>query len=706
MFLGLLVLFTALSISAVAIYYSVAGLVAIFAAASVPIMIMGGALEIGKLVTAVWLHRYWHKASWWLKTYLSIAVVVLMFITSMGIFGFLSKAHIEQTAGAQEGVAQIARIEAEIDRQKSTIEIANSRIIEAQTSVERNNNAIQEKIDIEQSRIDTAYERIQPAIDEQNSIIESTRAADAKRTEPYEQQLSALDEELRQISIQAEQYEQRVSDLKIDNTAIQPIINQIETIEESISLVQGQLAGGESSAIQSAQRTIGVEPDGRAGPATRRAADAWISQQQTRINELQTQIAQGRQQAQVILDNERTRLTTLIAELRGPQTESVKARQIQILDTIDQVRSTESPLITAAREEIQRIRAGAEAQISQSNTLIQNLRESLTIGKDNIVESVIAEQNQKIIDANNTIDTLTQQKYQLQADYRKLEAEVGPIKYLAEFIYGETADEVLLEEAVKWVIIIIIFVFDPLAVLLLIASQSTFEMRRQEDVDRPKKEVKDVNIIRSNNDRGIVDPALRTQPDTDQYKQDNSYNDPRLDNRKNEVSIELLGTGHEGRGLEQPEIFITQENENDRGIQEDNVVTNANVGDHSSENNIADSIADVHRMEQVEIQIDEDRGLETKKKDIEFSEDLRAKLQDRENEYNKKINDATQKEQRQAWKKDNPNSTMKHYKTLYIHGMIDKLPWEDYVAKDVSYKQNEEQNSNTLFQKLKSMKSE
>src|SRR5210317_2439059 len=107
MALAILVLITALCISAVAIYYSVAGLVAIFAAAAVPIMIMGGALEIGKLVTAVWLHRYWKQATWWLKTYLTTAVIVLMFITSMGIFGFLSKAHIEQTATANEGVAQL-----------------------------------------------------------------------------------------------------------------------------------------------------------------------------------------------------------------------------------------------------------------------------------------------------------------------------------------------------------------------------------------------------------------------------------------------------------------------------------------------------------------------------------------------------------------------------------------------------------------------
>src|SRR5210317_2387079 len=124
MYLGLLVLITALTISGIAIYYSVAGLVAIFAAAALPIMIMGGALEIGKLVTAVWLHRYWKQAVWWLRTYLTVAVVVLMFITSMGIFGFLSKAHIEQTSAGQESVAQVERIDGEIKRLEDIIDRA------------------------------------------------------------------------------------------------------------------------------------------------------------------------------------------------------------------------------------------------------------------------------------------------------------------------------------------------------------------------------------------------------------------------------------------------------------------------------------------------------------------------------------------------------------------------------------------------------
>src|SRR5210317_1527751 len=126
MLLGILTLITALSISAIAIYYSVAGLVAIFSAAAIPIIIMGGTLEISKLVTAVWLHKFWFKAKWWLRTYLAAAVIILMFITSMGIFGFLSKAHIEQTSASEESVAQVESITSEIDRQNAIVTRANT----------------------------------------------------------------------------------------------------------------------------------------------------------------------------------------------------------------------------------------------------------------------------------------------------------------------------------------------------------------------------------------------------------------------------------------------------------------------------------------------------------------------------------------------------------------------------------------------------
>src|SRR6056300_239302 len=116
MFLGLLTLFVALCISAIAAYYSILGLTAIFAAAFLPIVLMGSVLEVGKIFTTIWLHQNWHRAPRIIKFYLTTAVVVLMFITSMGVFGFLSKAHIEQTALSVEGSSQIERIESEIAR--------------------------------------------------------------------------------------------------------------------------------------------------------------------------------------------------------------------------------------------------------------------------------------------------------------------------------------------------------------------------------------------------------------------------------------------------------------------------------------------------------------------------------------------------------------------------------------------------------------
>ena len=92
-----LTLLTALSIAGIAAWYSIVGLMAIFAGAIIPIAIMGGVLEVGKLVTAAWLHLNWKKVPWLMKTYLTSSVVVLMLITSLGIFGFLSKAHLEHS---------------------------------------------------------------------------------------------------------------------------------------------------------------------------------------------------------------------------------------------------------------------------------------------------------------------------------------------------------------------------------------------------------------------------------------------------------------------------------------------------------------------------------------------------------------------------------------------------------------------------------
>ena len=429
MFLGYLVLLTSLTISAVAIYYSVAGLVAIFAAATIPIIIMGTTLEVAKLVTAVWLHKYWGRSVWWLKTYLSVSVIVLMFITSMGIFGFLSKAHIDQTSSATESVARIEQLDTQINKKLALVADAKSEINDLETSGSNRDNEIQAQIDAEQQRIDSAYERIQPAIDEQNSIIEKEEQRLGGGLSLYETQLSNIEDNLKNI-------------------------------EEYIS----------SNNIKLLQSLVGVEADGNLGPATTRAIEAFRVSQTA----------------------EKQRLSELIAQ------ESVKLS---------------SPVIDTARAEIQRLRGLAEQEIASSNELNSRLRQQLGTTNTEQVDVEVAKQNLIIENAEKEISSLTEQKFGLESEYRKLEAEVGPVKYLAEFVYGDTADKDMLEEAVRWVIVIIIFVFDPLAVLLLIASQYTFSIQQQQKPKPPEPPVPPVVTKRKTKQNAIttVTPTEKKQ---------------------------------------------------------------------------------------------------------------------------------------------------------------------------------------------------
>ena len=568
MIFGILVMFIALCISAVAIYYSVAGLVAIFAAAALPIVIMGGVLEVGKLVTAVWLHRYWQKSAWWLKTYLSISVVVLMFITSMGIFGFLSKAHIEQTSAANEQVAQLERMEDEIVRQQDIIARAEARIVKGEDDADNQDVGIQDKIDAEQARIDNAYTRRQPSINEQQAIITAQENALANRVavyedeirsldteltrlngvvdsyrdelqgtsvasveeqvQPYRDQIAQLDIDLERINTQANEYEARISNIDIDTSAVDSLKAQIASVEESIVVTTNKLQSTERAKIQEGQAIIGVTSDGLFGGNTRRALETWVTAQQARIVQIQSQETQLRTHAQNTVDAERTRLTDLVKDLRGTQTTRIDERKQSLLDTIDtirndavsgldttkaniqakidsvlttdipanrearktaqstitELRNKEDPRIESARIEIARIRAVAEDEIANSQTVIQRLRDQIQVGDNVDLDTLIDEQNERVRLANNEIDSIIETKFALQAEARKLEAEVGPVKYIAEFVYGGEADRDILEEAVRWVILTIIFVFDPLAVMLLIAAQYTFEWNRKPKVKK------------------------------------------------------------------------------------------------------------------------------------------------------------------------------------------------------------------------------
>lgn len=136
MILGTLLLLAGLTISAVAIFYSVIGLAAIFAGATIPIYIMGGTLEVAKLIAAAWLKANWHRPMGFIKYYMSAAVLVLMLITSMGIFGFLSKAHLDQAVPTGDVQSQVALIDEKIKTQRDNIDAARRALAQMDAQVD------------------------------------------------------------------------------------------------------------------------------------------------------------------------------------------------------------------------------------------------------------------------------------------------------------------------------------------------------------------------------------------------------------------------------------------------------------------------------------------------------------------------------------------------------------------------------------------
>jgi hypothetical protein len=137
MFLSLITLAVALSLSVIAAYYSIAGLASIFAAAVIPIMIMGSILEVAKVVVTIWLHEYWHRARWLMKLYLVPAVMMLMLITSMGIFGFLSKAHSDQSLVSGDVGAKIAIYDEKIKTEKENIDVSRKSLTQMDEAVDQ-----------------------------------------------------------------------------------------------------------------------------------------------------------------------------------------------------------------------------------------------------------------------------------------------------------------------------------------------------------------------------------------------------------------------------------------------------------------------------------------------------------------------------------------------------------------------------------------
>ena len=376
MFIAVLTLLSALSISGVAIFYSVIGLATIFPGAFWPVVIMGGVLEVGKLVTASWLYRNWRFTRWLLKTYLTIAVVILSLITSMGIFGFLSKAHLEQNL-AEDTVTQ-------------RIEIINSKITSEETYIQRQKDSI--------TRLESTLDRT------------------------TDSNTGALDIEIQGLK-DAESKFQTL--LAVETNTVKDLNDRLRTLDKDVSDV-----------LTANKQFFNEE---------RAAAELKASQKEER-DLIAKNIADAQARIQILKDD------------YAQSTANIQKR----IDTLRQSNVTDNSGVTA----------------------------DITKAESNILA------------AQNRIDDLILEREPLQSQMLQLEAEVGPVKYIAALAvdFGIT-EKVNTSEAVRWVILIIIVVFDPLAVLLLIAANQSFirifpvkPPKPEEVIDLEKPDEEDVTL--------------------------------------------------------------------------------------------------------------------------------------------------------------------------------------------------------------------
>ena len=418
MFMAILTLLTALSISAVAIYYSILGLAAIFAGAAIPIMVMGSVLEVGKLVTASWLYQNWKVAPRLIKTYLAIAVVVLMFITSMGIFGFLSKAHVEQTSLGTIGQEKLATIEEKLLRSENRIDRWTSDI---ERLVKGEDVRVDLLIDKEQVELDKLYVRI--------------------------------DKEKEALRSQADK------DIELQNNRL---VQAKERKEQDIAAAQERFKGSFS----------------------------------------------------------KKKLDEAIAKATANELAVASAAQKIIVDIQNKL-----------KQDLAGVDAKYADQIASIETIINDYKAQANTKTGDIDGKIIELENQ-IEAEQDKIDEVNEDKIVLLSKQAQLEVEVGPLKYIAEFVYGQEANQNLLEAAVRWVIIIIIFVFDPLAVLLLIAANMSLVRRfgrgieKQYDPELVKKYSN--GDAQNQNDEEMDDLKKRHEVELDEFREKLSQTEQQL----------------------------------------------------------------------------------------------------------------------------------------------------------------------------------
>ena len=362
MFIAILTLLSALSISGVAIFYSVIGLATIFPGAFVPVVIMGGVLEVGKLITASWLYRNWRFTPFMLKTYLTTAVIILSLITSMGIFGFLSKAHLEQNLASDTLTQRIQILEDKIESEKMSITRQNAIIDRAEKAIGRDTGTASGDIEVQQSIIADANEKLKTL-------------------------------------------------LAVETNTVRDLNDRLKVLDKNVSDV-----------LTSNKSFFNEE---------KAAADLKASQKE-----------------------EREQIAVKVAE---------------------------------AQARIAELKRDHKQEIAKAQDIIANMRTGSQDNKGQFTKEIETAEK-KIFDSQGNIDLYIVEKQPLEKEMLTLEAEIGPVKYIAALAvdWGIT-DNVETSKAVRWVILLLIVVFDPLAVLLLIAANQSLMRRFPPEPPKPQE---------------------------------------------------------------------------------------------------------------------------------------------------------------------------------------------------------------------------
>ncbi len=643
MLLGLLILFVALALSGIAAYYSIIGLTAIFAAAVIPIIVMGGVLEVAKLACTVWLHQNWQRARFVMKLYLVPAVAVLMFITSMGIFGFLSKSHIEQSAMGTEQIEQVKVIDDKLLRAQAKVERWNTEI--GRLNRGETSGRIDGLITREQERIDNANKRIQPQIDAENSKVKGLRLQADKE---IAQQNKRLGDAQKRTSADIAIAEKRLAQLDKDVAAYTS---------------QGTTTGGVFTAD-----VDNVKKGNQLRASQKPERDA-----------LEKAIAKAKRTEIGVASRVQREITNINKRLA------------------EQIKSVEA--------NVAKIRTGITKTIDSANANIAKY--TLEAGSSNKnVDVRIKELELNIENIQPQIDGLREEKFVFEKQYRQFEAEVGPVKYIAQLIYGDNPDQNLLESAVRWVIILIVAVFDPLAIMMLLAATETFAWRRQDK----ETAVETVTTMPSTLPVEEVE-EVQEQEAPDEPEPDQPVEDGPTDEEPGETRSEDKSDGGEtGVNIEEPkqdpkplertlhvEHIVLPDPDMDaiktpqQVIYEDEYVPNQEIEEEVTTEQVevevdvpVEKTANIynwqeHAAEEDVVIVNTDGRQDESIYLEEPTEEEINEIEEDIFEWKEEDEDDPTKRARRIWKRLNPDDTMKNQEQMFARREIDVLPWEQYI---------------------------